>query len=123
KAIDRLHRVAHEKQGAAVARFPPRREDLEQSKLPVRRVLELVDEDVPDPVVEREQQIRWRVVAAERFARRERDLDEIDDLALGEDDAKLRRRAAQHEPEIRERTPLLVRVARLGQTPDAIERG
>src|SRR5690606_33148838 len=88
--IDRLHRIADEKQRSAVTRHPARGQDLEQPELTVRGVLKLVDENVPDPVIEREQQIGRRVLGAERLARGERDLDEIDDLALGERDSELR---------------------------------
>src|SRR5262249_43157935 len=57
EAVDRLHRVADEEEGATVVFLPAGGEALEQLPLRVRGVLELVDQDVADPGVEREQEV------------------------------------------------------------------
>ncbi len=47
KLIDRLHRVAHHKQGAPIALFPPGGQRHHQVELRERRVLKLIDQNVP----------------------------------------------------------------------------
>ena len=71
KPIDRLHRIADEKQRAPVIGLPTRRQQLQQAALRLRGVLELVDEQMLDAAVEREQQLRRRIDLTERALRRE----------------------------------------------------
>src|SRR6478672_4895969 len=95
ETVDRLHRIADEEQRAAVAALPTGRQELEQADLRLRSVLELVDEQVLDAPVEREQQLRRRVDAAERATGRETELDEVDASRVGELDFELRREVQQ----------------------------
>src|SRR5262249_53767583 len=71
EAVDRLHRIADQEQRAAVAALPAAGQKLEQSDLRLRRVLELVDEQVLDSPVEREQKLGRRLDSAERALCRE----------------------------------------------------
>ena len=122
KAVDRLHRVADEKQRAAVVALPAGGQQLEQSQLRLRGVLELVDENVLDSAIECQQQIGRRLDLAQRAARRERELHEIDGAPLGEYDLELRRETQQHGPQRREAAPLRIAVMPLGQRRDGRER-
>ena len=78
----RLHRVADEEQRAAVALLPAGGQLLEQLHWRVRGVLELVDQDVRDLLVEREQQVARVVDRAERAHRAVRELGEVGLAAL-----------------------------------------
>ena len=115
KAVDRLHRVADQEQRAPVVGLPARRQQLEQAPLRLRRVLELIDEQMLDAAIEREQQLRRRVDVPERALRRERELDEVDGTPLGEDDFELGSEAHEDDAQRVETSPLRFRVARVRQ--------
>ena len=102
KPIDRLHRIADEEQRAPVVGLPTRRQQLEQPALRLRGVLELVDEQVLDAPIEREQQLRRRVDLAERALRRECKLDEVDGAPLRERDLELGGEPHEHDSQRRE---------------------
>ena len=112
EAIDRLHRVAHQEQRAAIALFPPGGELLQQLELRVRRVLEFVDEHVADAVVEHEKQVRGAVVAFERAQRALRDLDEVRLAAQRENHLQLGHRERRKIDDRLEHLPLGLRIAR-----------
>ena len=69
ECVDGLHRIAHAEQASAIRGLPAGHEQLEQSRLRRRRVLVFVDQQVTDPVVERERELRWCRIKAERVAR------------------------------------------------------
>ena len=60
EAVDRLHRIADREQRAAVAGLPAGGQPAQELELRERRVLELVDQQVIDACVEREQQVGRR---------------------------------------------------------------
>ncbi len=115
EAVDRLHRIADEEQRSAVAALPSGGQQLEQLHLRLRRILELVDEQVLDTPIEREQQLGRRVDAPERAARREAELDEVDAPRVGELHLELGGEVQQDDAQRLELPPLRVRVARLGE--------
>src|SRR4029077_18540510 len=84
--------------------------------------LKLVDEQVLDPAIEREQQLGWLVDASERAPRREAELYEVDVAGLREFNLELQREMQQHNAQSAELAPLRVRVARLGQLLRALDR-
>ncbi len=57
EAVDGLHGIPHQKQGAAILRLPARREGFQQMQLGVGRVLKLVHQDVLNAPIQRQQQI------------------------------------------------------------------
>ena len=73
-------------------------------------VLELVDEQVPDAVVEREREIARRLRAAQREQRALRDLGEIDLAARLEHELQLRRRARKQPHDRSQHFPLVITV-------------
>ena len=68
--------------------------------------LELVDQQVPDAHVERQQQVGRLLGRAQREQRAVRDLGEVDLAALGEQQAQLRHRGIQEREDRLERLPL-----------------
>ena len=77
EAVDRLHGVADAEQGAAVARLPAPGQRFEHAVLGARRILHLVDEQVPDLVVEEQCDIAGTLGRTQRRAGCQRDLDEV----------------------------------------------
>ena len=76
-----------------------------------RGVLELVDQDVADAVVEREEQVARRVGRAEGAHGALRELGEVGLAALGEDHLELRHREGKHADDRIQNFPLRVAVA------------
>src|SRR5438445_13379504 len=97
EAVDRLHRVADDEERAPVALVPSGGEPLEQLPLRDRGVLELVDQDVADAVVEREEQVARRLGRAEGAHGALRELGEVGLAELGEDDLELLHRERTYE--------------------------
>ena len=114
EAVDRLHRVADQEQRAAVVGLPAGGQSLEQFELRVRGVLELVDQDVLDARVEREQEVGRLLGRAERAHRGLRHLGEVGLAVLGEHHLQVRGGERQELEDRAERLPLLVGVAFLG---------
>ncbi len=81
----------------------------------LRRVLELVDENVLDAAVERQQQIRRSVDLTQCAPRGERELHEVHFAPLREHDLELGGESQQHVAQRNEALPLQVAVAPFGQ--------
>ena len=64
--VDRLHRVADREERVAAAGFPAIDQGGEQAMLAERRVLEFVDEDMPDAVVQSLGEFRGQIVESKR---------------------------------------------------------
>src|SRR5881296_3151374 len=133
EAVDRLHRVADEEQRAAVTLLPAGSQLGEELELRERGVLELVDQDVRDLLVEREQQVARVVDRAERLERAVSELGEVGLAALAEQHLELRDRGLEKREDRFQRLPLPVvvlrrrhvveRPERLAQARDADELG
>ncbi len=95
EAIDRLHRVAHEEERPAVARFPAGSELAQQIPLRERGVLELVDEDVANSVVEGEEEIRRAFFGFQSLRGAMSDLREVRLAVHGKHDPQLGERPGQ----------------------------
>ena len=122
EAVDGLHRVADQEQRAAVILLPARGQSFDQFELRVRGVLELVDQDVLDARVEREQEVGRLLRRAERAHRGLRHLGEVGLAVLGEHQLQVRGGARQELEDRAERLPLLVGVALLGHAQERFER-
>ena len=85
KPVDRLHRIADGEERAAVARLPAGGELRDQFAVRPRRVLELVDEQMGQPVIDGEQQLAGIVGIAECGQCPQRGLAEIGCAFLCED--------------------------------------
>ena len=79
----------------------------------MRRVLKLVDEQVLNAAIEREQELRRRIDLAERTLCRERELDEIDGPLLSERDLELCREPHEDDLQRGQALPLPIGVARV----------
>ena len=90
KTINRLHRVADDKQRASIARLPTRRQHGEQLYLRRTGVLKLIHQQMTDAVIELELQIARLVNATECQQRALRHLDEIHLALLLEHGPQLR---------------------------------
>ncbi len=106
EAVDRLHRIADGEQRAPVARFPAGREPRDQFAVGPRRVLELVDEQVRQPVVDGQQQVAGIVGIAERRQCAQRRLAEIGRAFVWRKRPAAARQSAAAAPAWRRRTPM-----------------
>jgi len=121
KTIDRLHRVADRKHGAAVARLPPGGQPGDEFVLADRGILELVDQQMPDAIVERKREIGWSIHAAESEQRTLRNLGEVDLPAGLKHQFQLRDRARQQPRDRAEDFPLAFAVGRRRQAADFVQ--
>jgi len=112
EAVDRLHRVADEEQRAAVTLLPAGSQLGEELELRERGVLELVDQDVRDLLVEREQQVARVVDRAERLERAVSELGEVSVAALAEQHLEVRDGGLEKREDRFQRLPLPVVVFR-----------
>ncbi len=112
EAVDRLHRVADEEQRAAVTLLPAGSQLGEELELRERGVLELVDQDVRDLLVEREQQVARVVDRAERLERAVSELGEVSLAALAEQHLEVRDGGLEKREDRFQRLPLPVVVFR-----------
>src|SRR6266702_1149152 len=108
KAVDRQHRVADEEQRAAVTLLPAGSQLGEELELRERGVLELVDQDVRDLLVEREQQVARVVDRAERLERAVGELGEVSLAALAEQHLEVRDGGLEKREDRFQRLPLPV---------------
>jgi hypothetical protein len=116
KAVDRLHRVTDQEQRAAVSRRPSLGEVLEEFALQVGGVLELVDQQVPDAVVERQREVGWVTVGVDQRGDRSLpDLGEVDPPLAGEDQLQVQDSEQQQPGNGTEYGPLRIGVACHGQ--------
>src|SRR5262249_50251258 len=122
EAVNRLHRVADQEQRAPVAFLPAGGELGEELELRERGVLELVDQDMRDLLVEREQQVARVVDRAECLERAVRELGEIGLAALAEQNLELRDRGLEKREDRFERLPLPVVVLRGRDAPEGNQR-
>ena len=96
EAVNRLHRVADDKQAASVAGCPTLGKPLDQLVLCERGILELVEQQVLDAHVEREQQIGGPVFRRQGAQRDQRRFRIIDGVFLREHELQPRHRVPQH---------------------------
>src|SRR5262249_56171699 len=122
EGVDRLHGVTDEEQRAAVALLPARSQPGEELELRERGVLELVDQDVRNLLVEREQQVARVVDRAERLERAVRELGEVGLAALAEQHLELRDGRLEERENRFQRLPLPVVVFRRRHVVDGEER-
>ena len=122
EAVDRLHRVADEEQRAAVALLPAGSQLGEELELRERGVLELVDQDVRDLLVEREQEVARVVDRAERRERAVRELGEVGLAALPEQHLEVRDGGLEQREDRFQRLPLPVVVFRRRHVAEGEER-
>ena len=120
--VDRLHRIADGEQRAAVAVIPAGRQPADELELRPRRVLELVDEDVRDAQVRREQQLFRRVGVAERGQRAQRRLAEVRLAGAREHELQLRRERRQQRERCRDERPRVLAIARRRQRAHGVQR-
>ena len=78
ETVDRLHRVADQKQRAPVPGDPSGDQLLEQGELAVGGILELVHQNVTDAAVELQQQLLGSLAFAQRYAGAGGDRDKVD---------------------------------------------
>ena len=93
--VDRLHRVADHEQGAAVPGCPVRDECREKVELRDRRILEFVDEDVPQLLARADREISGGTLFRERRAGRARDIHMIHATCLREREVQVSRRPGE----------------------------
>ena len=110
KAIDRLHRIAHHKQRAPVICLPTGGELLQQFELRQRGVLEFIHQQMMDAIVQRQRQIRRRIVFAQRAQSGLRHCGEISLTAFAENQFQFRRRQRQQGGKRFDHAPLCVGV-------------
>src|SRR5947209_815120 len=122
EAVDRLHRVTDEEQRAAVTLLPAGSQLGEELVLRERGVLELVDQDVRDLLVEREQQVARVVDRAERLERAVRELGEVSLAALAEQHLEVRDGGLEKREDRFQRLPLPVVVFRRRHVAEGEER-
>ncbi len=115
KSVDGLHRIAHAKYAAAIALLPSGRQQPHQLQLRAGCILKFVDENVLQPVIETQAQIRRRVRAAERAQRRNRYRRKIHGTLLAKDAVQFSRRQHQHLRHFAHPLPRSVAVARIRQ--------
>ena len=94
--IDGLHGVADGKAGATIAGRPIAHQQAEQLMLGARGVLELVNQQVANPLAAKAS----RFGVAQGSARSQADLGEVDLASLCEDDAQLGHGAQQHGEDV-----------------------
>ncbi|GBF30993.1 hypothetical protein MnTg04_00945 [bacterium MnTg04] len=83
KPVYRLHRIADQEHGAAVARLPSGSQQFEHLHLFERRVLELIDQDMPNPVVQKQGEIGRLFGLSQGVQGRDRDFRIIHFATLG----------------------------------------
>ena len=120
--IDRLHRIADGEQRPPVARLPTRREPANEVELQVGRVLELVDQQMPDPAVEPEEELRGSVRAAQRFERGKRALREVDCAGGAKDQREVGDDLRQDFEQRFDERPRVVGVLGRRQVPGGVQR-
>ena len=120
--IDGLHRVAHAEQAPAICGLPAGYEQLEQSRLGRGGVLVFVDQQVTDPVVERQRELGRCRINAECVARGRGDCRMIEAVAFGEECQQFRDRMRQHRGECIDALPLRVGERRGRQRSQPRER-
>ncbi|MNX96293.1 hypothetical protein D3C86_1286050 [compost metagenome] len=114
EAVDRLHRIAHQEQAAAIAGLPAGSQRAQQVQLRLAGVLEFVDEQVADGSIQLEQQFARIIGAAQRGRGALRDLDEIHLALVGKAQAQLRHGQRQRHQLGAQHLPLRVREMRRG---------
>ena len=122
EAVNRLHRVADDKQGTAIAGRPTLGKPLDQLVLCERRILELVQEQVLDPHVEREQQLGGPLLRGQGAQRDQRRFRVIDGIFPGEHELQPGHRVPQHIEQRSDERPRSFVVTRWRERPHRMER-
>ena len=97
KLIDRLHRIAHGKQGATVAGFPPDGERAQQLELIERCVLKFIDENVPNRIAAAQRQIGGLTPLGQTGARSAGHSGKVDSALGGKFHLQFGRRVTQQQ--------------------------
>ena len=121
--IDGLHRIAHAEKAPAICGLPASYEQLEQSRLGRGGVLVFVDQQVTDPVVERQRELSRCRIEAERIACSGSDCRMIEAVAFGEERQQFCDRMRQHRGECMDALPLRVGERRGRQQSEPREHG
>ncbi len=122
EAVDRLHGIADTKQRAAIARLPAPGQRFEHAVLGPRRVLHLVDEQVPHLVVEEQRDIPGALGGTEGRAGGQGDLDEVRQPLCAEQSSQFGDRRWQQAEQRKQYRPLLVAVRGRRQGPDTVQQ-
>ena len=96
ESVDGLHRVADGEERPAIVRFPTRDQLPKQSKLSHGGILELVDQQMPNAVVQGKREVAGRILGAQRASGCEGQLREVDQPLFVEQPIQLEHRQAQH---------------------------
>ena len=106
KTVNRLHRVAHHEQGAAIIRLPARRKPRQQLVLRQRGILKLIHQQMTNAIVERQRQIGRRIGFAQRAQGSLRHRREIRLPPFAENQFQIRRSQRQQRRQCFHHTPL-----------------
>ncbi len=122
KPVDRLHRIANDKQGPTIARHPAARQFFNQSDLRRAGVLKFIDQQMPNAVIERLRQIGRRFVVAERQPGPGGNFDKIYFAGLLKSQPQLPGSQAQQAGKAFDSRPFRRTQYRVGQTAHLAER-
>ena len=103
--VDRLHRIAHQEERAAIAGLPSGREQFQKPDLGTRSILKFIHEDVLDASIKRKQQVRWPDRASQGPLGGQGQFDEIGGIAFGEQHPQFGYEVLQGTPKCRQRVP------------------
>ncbi len=122
KAINRLHRIADAEDAPSVVPLPSRRELLHQIELRRRGVLELIEQQMLQPIIEPQAQVGGRLGSPERAQRRHRDGRKIHGASFPKDAVELGRREHENLGHIAHPLPVRIVVARIRQIANGAKR-
>ena len=120
--VDRLHRIADAKQGAAVIGLPAPRQCFQHPVLSERRVLHLIDQDMPQLVVQEQCDISRGFGRAQRLIGSDRYFDEIGQLMRAEQLLQLGDGHGQQAKQGKQHGPLRVAVPGRRQGTDLVNQ-
>ncbi len=121
ESVDRLHRVTDDEERPPIPRRPVGNQALDQLELRDRRVLEFVDQQVPDPRVERHRDVAAALVT-ERGHGPARHFGEVHQSRFGKDDGQFGGGPPQHRCNRFDQAPLVFGVAGRRQRAQVVQR-
>ena len=119
--VDRLHRITHRKQRAAITRLPARRERAQQFKLVEGGILKFIDQHMADGVAAAQRQVGWLPLLGQPGARRAGDCREIHAPLGRELELQLGRCVPQQQRQRRERRRVFRRNRHIGEREQLVE--
>ena len=122
KAVDGLHGIAYQEKGAAVIGFPAGSQPFEQRVLRRRRILEFVDQDVPDAMIEGQHEIGRLALLSQGPQSCELHGAEIDPARFGERELEPRGSVGQQVQQCLDDSPSGILVSWRGQAAHPDER-